>query len=237
VVHPAVAILAMMLVGLSNAFLDVAGYTLIQRTTPNEARIAVLGLTDGIANLGPAAGGLVAPLLIGSLGVQGALVLTGAILPIAAVVLGSMTRDVDAGGPAAARRVELLRGQPLFAPLSLATVEHLAATMTPRHFDTGSWLMWEGDPGDDYLLIDTGEVEISQGGHILRTLGAGHGVGEIALINDIPRTASVRAIDAVQAFSLDRDAFLEAVTGHAGSHAAARNVAGERLALDRARDG
>ncbi len=137
VVHPAVAILAMMLVGLSNAFLDVAGYTLIQRTTPNEARIAVLGLTDGIANLGPAAGGLVAPLLIGSLGVQGALVLTGAILPIAAVVLGSMTRDVDEGGPAAARRVELLRGQPLFAPLSLATVEHLAATMTPRHFDAG----------------------------------------------------------------------------------------------------
>ena len=104
-----------------------------------------------------------APLLIGSLGVQGALVLTGAILPIAAVLLGSMTRDVDEGGPAAARRVELLRGQPLFAPLSLATVEHLAATMTPRHFDAGTWLMREGEPGDDYLLIETGEVEVSQG--------------------------------------------------------------------------
>jgi hypothetical protein len=237
VVHPAVAILAMILVGLSNAFLDVAGFTLIQRTTPNEARIAALGLIDGIANLGPAAGGLIAPLLIGSLGVQGALVLTGAILPVVAIALRSTIVDLDEGGPAAARRVELLRGQPLFAPLSLATVEHLAATLTPRHFDTGSWLMREGETGDEYHLIDTGEVEVTQGDHVLRTLGPGHGVGEIALINDVPRTASVRALEPVQAFSLDRGAFLEAVTGHAVSHAAARTVVGDRLALDRAREG
>ena len=237
VAQPAVAILAMILVGLSNAFLDVAGYTLIQRTTPNEARISVLGLTDGLANLGPAAGGLVAPFLISSIGVQGALVVTGSLLPIAALLLRSLTRDVDEGGPAAARRVELLRGQPLFAPLSLATVEHLAATMRPRHFDAGEWLMREGDAGDDYELIDAGDVEISQGDAVLRTLGAGHGVGEIALVNDVPRTASVRAIGAVEVFSLDRDAFLEAVTGHAASHAAARTVAGDRLELDRAREG
>jgi CRP-like cAMP-binding protein len=148
-----------------------------------------------------------------------------------------MMRDIDEGGPAAARRVELLRGQPLFAPLSLATVEHLAATVTPRRFDAGSWLMREGDPGDDYLLIDAGEVEVRQGDTVLRTLGAGHGVGEIALINDVPRTASVRAIGEVEAFSLDREAFLEAVTGHAASHSAARTVATDRLALDRAREG
>jgi len=237
VVHPAVAISAMVAVGLSNAFLDVAGYTLVQRTTPNDARIAVLGLTDGVANLGPAVGGLVAPVLIATIGVQTALVVTGAILPIVGLVLWKSTRTLDEGGPAAARRVELLRAQPLFAPLSLATIEHLAAVLVPRRFDASRLLMRQGDAGEDYLLVDAGDVEIIQGDHVVRSLGAGHGVGEIALINDVPRTASVRAVGAVEAFSLDRDAFLEAVVGHSASHAAARTVASERIASDGIREG
>jgi MFS family permease len=235
VVHPTVAILAMLAVGLSNALLDVAGFTLVQRTTPNEARVAMLGLIDGVANLGPAIGGIVAPLLIATAGVQGALVLTGALLPIVAIALGVAARGLDEGGPAAARRVELLRGQPLFAPLSLATVEYLAASLLPVRFDTGAWLIREGDVGDDYLLIDAGEVEISQGDRVLGTGGAGLGVGEIALINDVPRTASVRATTPVAAFRMDRDSFLEAVTGHAQSHLAARTLAEEHLAADRGR--
>ena len=235
VVGPAVAILAMVVVGLSNAFLDVAGYTIIQRTTPNEARITVLGLSDGVANLGPALGGLSAPVLLQALGIQGALVVTGAILPIAAVALAASARNLEEGGAAAARRVELLRAQPLFAPLSLATVEHLAATLVPRTYASGDWLMREGEPGDEYVLIDRGDVEVSQAGRALRTLGSGSGVGEIALIHDVPRTASVSALGDVQGFSLDRDAFLEAVTGQPASHAAARDLATQRLAADRAR--
>jgi CRP-like cAMP-binding protein len=85
------------------------------------------------------------------------------------------------------------------------------------------------------VLVDRGEVEVSQGGNPLRNLGAGSGVGEIALIEKVPRTASVRAIDEVAAFSLDRDAFLEAVTGQPASQSAARHQASERLAEDRAR--
>ena len=235
VVGPAVAILSMVAVGFSNAFLDVAGYTIVQRTTPNEARISVLGLTDGVANLGPALGGVIAPALIGALGVQSALVVIGAILPFVAVGLSLTARNLDEGGPAAARRVELLRAQPLFSPLSLATVEHLAATLEPRHFEPGAWLMHQGEPGDEYLLIDRGDVEISQDDRPLRTLGSGSGVGEIALIHDVPRTASVRAIGEVASFSLDREAFLEAVTGQSASHAAAHDLASRHLASDRAR--
>ena len=233
--NPTAAIVAMLAVGVSNAFLDVAGFTIVQRTTPNAARVAVLGLIDGVANLGPAIGGIVAPLLIAGAGVQGALVITGGLLPLAAVALGVAARGLDEGGPAAVRRVELLRGQPLFAPLSLATVEHLAASLAPVRFDTGAWLIREGDVGDEYLLIDDGEVEISQGERVLGTGGAGLGVGEIALINDVPRTASVRATTPVAAFRMDRGAFLEAVTGHAQSDLAARTLAAERLASDRAR--
>ncbi|MGP1674688.1 MAG: MFS transporter [Candidatus Limnocylindrales bacterium] len=234
VVHPAVAIAAMLLVGVSNALLDVSGFTIAQRTTPNAARVAVLGVIDSVANLGPALGGIMAPVLLGALGTQGALIFTGAILPVAALVAWPAMRRLDEGGPTAARRVELIRAQPLFVPLSLATVEHLAARLVPMAVEDGAWIMREGDPGESYVLVARGEVEVSQGGRVLRTLGPGAGVGEIALLHDVPRTASVRALGPVEAFTLDHASFLEAVTGHAVSHAAAEATAAERLAGDAA---
>jgi CRP-like cAMP-binding protein len=129
----------------------------------------------------------------------------------------------------------LLRGQPLFAPLSLATVEHLAATLEPARFDDGEWLIRQGDVGDRYLLIDAGRVEVLQDGHSVRELDAGSGVGEIALLRDVPRTASVVARGFVEAYGLDRPSFLEAVTGVGASHAAAGAMAEEHLAADAGR--
>lgn len=234
---PLAAVLAMMAVGVSNALLDVSGFTLVQRLTPNESRVGVLGLIDGVANGGVALGGVMAPFLIELLGIRGALIVTGGILPVAAILTWPLLRQVDEGGAAGARRVELLRADPLFTPLSLATVEHLASRLVPVSFEDGVWLMREGDPGRDYVLIDTGTVQVSQAGRPLRTMGPCDGVGEIALLHDVPRTASVRAVGPVAAFSLDREAFLEAVTGHATSRASASVRAQERLAADaQARD-
>ena len=234
-IHPAVAVAAMAAVGVSNSVLDVAGFTLAQRTTPNRSRVALLGLIDGVANLGPAIGGLVAPFLIASIGTPAALVVTGAILPVVAAVTWPQMRQLDEGGPVAARRVALLRGQPSFAPLSLATVEHLAATMTPVRFEQGDLLMREGEVGDRYLLIDEGTLDVRQSDHSVRELGPGSGVGEIALLRDVPRTASVVARSAVAAYSLDRASFLEAVIGHGASLAATRSVADNHLAADATR--
>ncbi len=229
-IHPVVAIAAMLAVGISNALLDVAGFTLAQRTSPNAARVAVLGLIDSVANLGPALGGIVASVLVTTVGIQGALIATGAILPIVAILAWPAIRRLPEGGVAAVRRVELIRAQPLFMPLSLATVEHLAASLVPVAFEEGAWLMRAGEPGRDFLLIDTGEIEISRDGEVLNTRGPGAGVGEIALLHHVPRTASVRALSPVEAFSLDHEAFLEAVTGHAVSNAAAEATAREHLA-------
>lgn len=236
-VHPAIATVALLAIGLSNALFDVAGFTLAQRTTPNAARVAFLGLVDSIANLGPSLGGILAPVLIAGLGIRGALIVSGVILPIAAIGLWRAAGRLDEGGPAAARRVDLIRRQPMFQPLSLVTVEHLAARLEPFHVEAGAWLMQEGEPGRDFLLIDRGEVEVSQAGTTLARLGPGAAVGEIALLHDVPRTASVRAVDPVDAFSLDRASFLEAVTGHSVSRAAAEEAARERLTADARRSG
>ena len=237
VVDPIVAMVAMAAVGISNAVLDVAGFTLVQRMTPNVARVAVLGIIDSAANGGPAIGGLVAPLLIAAIGIKGALVVAGVILPIAAGLAWARLRRLDEGGAAAARRVELLRAQPLFAPLSLATIEHLAGSMRPVTFESGSWLMREGEEGDRYLLIDRGEADVTRLGESIGRLGPGDGVGEIALIHDVPRTASVRATTPIDAFELSRDDFLEAVTGHATSRERAHALVHERLVADFEREG
>jgi hypothetical protein len=232
VVHPAVALLAMIAVGVSNAFIDVSGFTLIQRMTPNASRISVLGLIDSVANGGVALGGVVAPVLAEVLGIRGALIATGLLLPIVAVLFAPALRRTDEGGVADVRRVQLIRGDPLFAPLSLATVEHLAAALLPVDFGDDDWLMREGEPGREYLLLDTGNVEVSQAGQAVRTLGPGSGIGEIALMQDVPRTASVRAQGPVTGFSLGRAAFLEAVVGHGDSRAAAMSRVEARLAAD-----
>lgn len=229
---PVAALLAMLAVGVSNALLDVSGFTLLQRLTPNESRIGVMGLFDSVANGGVALGGVMAPLLIEWLGIRGALIVTGSILPAAAILTWPLLRRVDEGGTASAHRTDLLRADALFAPLSLATIEYLASCLVPVTFEDGAWLMHEGQPGHEYVLIESGTVQVSQGGRLLRTLGRGDGVGEIALLHDVPRTASVQALGPVSAFSLDRTAFLEAVTGHATSLASAAERAQQRLAAD-----
>ena len=230
VAAPIAALGALVAIGVSNAILDVAGYTVIQRTTPNQSRVAVMGLLDSVANAGVALGGIIAPVLLAAFGIQGALVATGFILPITAVVLWPAMRHLDDSVVVDERQADLLRGVPLFAPLSLATIEHLASELTPVEFADGAWLMREGEAGDRYYLVASGELEVTRTGSHRARVGAGEGVGEIALLDAVPRTASVRAIGQVQAYALERDAFLEAVTGHAVSYRAARTVADGYLA-------
>jgi MFS family permease len=221
---------ALVVVGIANSVLDVTGITLLQRLTPNESRVAVFGLFDSVANGGVALGGILAPVLVDAVGIRAALLVAAAVLPLTAIVSWPLLRRVDEGGPGGARQGELIRGDPLFAPLSLATVEHLAATLRPVRFDDSSYLMRQGEPGDEYVLVDTGTIDVEVDGVLVDRLGAGAGVGEIALLRAVPRTASVRAVGPVDAFSLDRASFLEAVTGHRIAAAVADDRVRERLA-------
>lgn len=207
---PIVAMGAMLAIGTANAVVDVTVYTLLQRTTPRDRRVAVLGLFDSLANGGQAVGGVLAPLLVAGLGIQGALVVAGLTLPVAAAALWPGLRATDPGAVGGDRRAELVRGVPLFSPLSMATIEDVASQLQPVAYETGAWLIREGDVGHEFLIVDQGSIEVSQGERVIRQMGPGAAVGEIALLHDIPRTASVRAASPVQAFSLGREEFLVA---------------------------
>jgi MFS family permease len=226
---PALAVGLLAVVGMSNAIFDVTGFTILQRAAPNADRVALMGLVDSIAAAMAALGGFVAAPLLSTLGIRGALLVTGAILPIAAAVILPNLRRAEAAIVGNEGSARLLQADPLLQLLSLSVIEELAADMRPVAYEDGEALIREGEPGDEYLIIAAGEVEVSAGGRVLQRLGPGHGVGEIALLRKVPRTATVRAIGPVEACALHCDAFLSAVTGQSGIRQVADRIVDEHL--------
>jgi hypothetical protein len=224
-----VAAVAMLVVGLSNALLDIAGFTLLQRGSPNRSRAAVFAVLAAVAGGGAALGAVVGAALADAHGVTGALVATGLLLPVAAVMGWPLVRRLDREGVVDERLAGLLRQVPPFALLPLAGLERVAAGMRPARFDAGDALMREGEPGDRFLVIESGAIAVSQAGRELARLGPGDGVGEIALLRHVPRTATVTAVGPVEAWAIDSATFLAAVGGHAGSTAVAEEMVEQRL--------
>ena len=224
----AIALLAV--VGLANAALDISGFTLMQRCVPTALRARLFGAFEGIAALTFAAGALVAAPLVDLAGLSWALVVAGAILPILAVVSAAAVRRADAAAVVPRKELDLLRSDPLFAPLSLVVIEQLAHEMSVKRASAGTTLVAQGEAGDAYWLIAEGSAEVVRDGRTLRRLGPGDGFGEIALLEDRPRTASVVATDAVELLRLPREAFLDAVGGTPASSRAAGRLVSDRLA-------
>jgi MFS family permease len=230
---PAVALAALLVTGASNAILDVSGFTLMQRGVSNEDRVTVFAASESLWGTGLLVGSLLAPALIAIVGPRGAFLAAGAVLPLLAIVTW---RPITHGSQAASgteAHLALLRRNPLFAPLPLTALDRLSEGLAPVAFGAGDVVMREGDEGDHYVLIAEGEVEVSVDGRHLRTCGPGDGIGEIALLRRVPRTASVLAKTDVSAFEIDGAAFLAAVSGPAAA-AAAEAVATARLEHSRA---
>ena len=224
-----VAILALGTVGVANALLDVSGLTLLQRGTSNAARSAVFAVLEVAASAGVSIGGVLASVLYEALGIERSLVLVGLSLPVVAVLGWPLVRRLDTEGVMPERQASLLRGLPLFAALPLAALERVATGMREVRFAAGDRLMTQGDAGDTFVVIEQGDVEVAMDGTPHHREGPGAGIGEIALLRAIPRTATVTAVDDVDAWTIDCETFLEAVTGHEGSAAAAPRVVESRL--------
>jgi len=221
----ALAVAALFVSGVSNALLDVSGFTLIQRGVRTEDRVTFFGVLEGAFGLALLLGSLAAPLLVHLLGNRGALVAAGLILPVlAGLTARPLTRDYRATTGDEGRLV-LLRSVSLFAPLPLTALERLCEGIAPVAFAEGDLLMRQGEPGDRYLVVARGEVAVLDGERTLRTCGRGEGVGEIALLRRVPRTATVVATTPVAAYAIDSATFLDAMAGPAARAAAEAAIA------------
>lgn len=218
------------LVGIANAVLDVAGFTLLQRLVPNALRARVFGVFEGIVALTFAAGSLVAAPLVDLVGLRPALIVAGLLLPLAALLSAPAVRRADAAAVVPHRQVDLLRGVPLFAPLSMVVIEQLARSLEPIHHRPGESIVVQDEPGDAYYLVASGRADVIRNGVRIAAVNAGDGFGEIALLSDRPRTATVLVQEVLDGYRLPREAFLEAVTGSAQSSTMAARLVADRLA-------
>jgi MFS family permease len=225
--EPAFVLLMFAVIGLSNAVADSAGYTLMQRASADEVRGRVFGAFETLAIAAIGVGGIAAAGLVELLGTDAALVVTGALTPVLVVIClrGLRRLDAEAGPP----ELALLRGVPMFAPLASASLELLASRLERVRVLQDEEVIRQGEPGDRFYLIESGEVEVFEDGLFARREGPGDFFGEIALIRDVPRTATVRAVTDVELLALEREPFIAAVTGHAPSAEAADTVIDRRL--------
>jgi MFS family permease len=226
----AVALIVYALIGLSIIVGDVSGYTLLQRSTPGEVLARVFGVLHSVFYATVALGAFLAPPLIHWIGIRWALVAVGALLPILSVLARTSLTQLDLA-PSRTRELELLRRIPIFAPLAPPVLEHLAARLVPVDASAGEAIVRKGETGDRFYIVEDGEIEIALDSGAPRIEGPGSYFGEIALLRDVPRTATVSAHTDVELYALGRDDFLGAVTGHAGSAEAADAVIGSRLGV------
>jgi MFS family permease len=221
-----IAILAV--VGAANSVEDVAIITLLQRLTPDHLLTRILGLLWGLAMGAVAVGSIAAPLLIDLVGLRATFALVGSALALLTVLAYRRLVEIDR---AAVPGVELglIGGVPMFAPLSLATKEQLAANLVPMSVPAGTLVVRAGDEGDRFFIVGSGQLDVDAPG-VHATVGDGGFFGEIALLRDVVRTASVRARTDAHLYALEREPFVAAVTGHATAHARAGEVAAARIA-------
>jgi len=224
----AAAVFLLAIVGAANSVEDVALFTLLQRSVPDDILTRVLGVFWGLAMGAVAIGSIAAPVVVKAVGPRPAFVVVGSILPL--LTLANYRRLVEIDGTAApAPELEIIARVPMFAPLSIAMKERVAVNLVPVRLSADELVIRAGDAGDRFYIVSAGELDIDAGG--VHT-AARHGdyFGEIALLRDVPRTATVTATVDSQLYALQRDAFLAAVTGHSTAHAAGNEVVNARLA-------
>ena len=225
----AAALVLLGILGVGNTLVDVAGLTLLQRAAPDEVRARVFGVLESVFLATIAIGAIFAPLLTAALGARGALIAAGGGLSVLVLLFWRPLSAAEAPATVPESTLALLRSIPIFAPLPPATLEQLGSRLSRVHVPAGEAIFRRGDPGDRFYVIGDGEVEIALDGGPPKTLGRGGYFGEIALLRNVPRTATVTTRTEVELYVLERDVFIAAVTGHAPSAEAADAVIATHL--------
>jgi MFS family permease len=223
-----VAVLASVTYGSAITLLDVLARTLLQRTASDDVLTRVFGAVEALWMLGYGAGAALAPSLERALGLGGAFAVCGGAMLAAALVALPGLRRIDEHTVVPARQLALLRRIPMFAPLPPLDLERIARQLDLIEIAPGSEVIRQGDIGDRFYAVEAGSFEIVRDGTTIATAGEGDYFGEIALLHDVPRTATVRATSAAAVWALDQEEYLATVTGLPQSESAAHAISAER---------
>ena len=221
------AVFLLAVVGAANSVEDVAVFTLFQRIVPDHVLTRVLGIVWGLAMGAIAIGSVAATGIVALVGSRAAFVVVGAILPLATLIVWRQLIRIDREMLPPADELAIVEGVPMFAPLSIAAKEHMAARLVEVPVTAGEVVIRTGDSGDRFYMVADGALEVTNGVHA--QAHRGDFFGELALLRDIPRTATVIATTRSRLYALEREDFLAAVTGHSAVRSAGDAVVEQRL--------
>ena len=215
--NDAAALFCMAMIGAGNALIDVAGFTLLGRMAPDEVLARVFGVLESLVAVSIGIGAVAASWVVGTWGLRPALVAVGLVCPVLAVASWWRLRALDRTVGVHDEEVGLLQRVPMLRTLPLPSVEQLARGLERCAFPAGATVFSQGDVGDLYYVVESGEVDVLGDGRLLATLGPGEGFGEIALLRSSPRTATVVARTDVRLRALGSGHFLAVVMGYTPS--------------------
>lgn len=170
------------------------------------------------------------PFAIGWVGLRWSLLVLGLAVGLLAIPFLPRLRRLDSvlRPPPA---LDLLRAITIFNPLGTPVLETLARELTSVTVPAGEVVIHEGAHSDRFFVIESGHVEVTHAGEFLRREGRGEFFGEIGLLRDVPRTATITALEDTVLLGMDRVDFLRAVTGHQAARITAEDIVSRRLTV------
>ena len=218
------AVLLISCVGLAGAVFDTTGRTLLQRSAPPEAIAGMFSIFESLMDFGLVTGAIVVRVALAIGGIRAALVAPAVCATLLMTVLWRRLRNIDATATVPQVEIQLLRSIPMFAALPAPSLEGVARQLVPVEVPPGTVVIREGDRGDRYYAVADGELTVSRSGRVVQTLAHGDGFGEIALIRDVPRQATVTTVKHALLYSLEKESFLETITGQVAAFSTAQTV-------------
>ena len=212
-----IALFAIGLTAAGSIVLDVVLTTVFQRLVPDELRGRAFGVLMTLNTVSAAVGAFVLPILVVNVGALPALGAAGGAILLASIVGlgllgGSTTRPASPFEATLARAAAL----PLFAGVPAARLEAALGHVRPVEVVPGQVIVRQGDAADRFFIIEDGTFTVSQvdgsgNERILRQLGPDEVFGEIGLLNEAPRSATVAAETTGKLLEMDGDDFLQLV--------------------------
>ena len=217
-----------MLIGFGNPLVDVNFATLVQRVAPSAVLARVFGALESVLIGAMGIGALLFPVLLALVGLRWALVIIGVPVTLAVVVALPRLRRLDRT-IAPPPHLDLVQALALFQPLPPALQEDLARKLIPVKVTAGHQAIVEGEVGDRFYLIESGRLDAVRGEALLSEMGPGDCFGEIALLRDVPRTATVIAREDSMLQALERGDFLAALGGEPEAYSRADLLVSRRI--------